>query len=1029
MDLSDNVQKFKIGSEVQLISDSTRIGVVVDVECFHGGLWYYCVNFGGDRKVVPETDLLPHVLRQKPVDKLHIGKLGNCDEFKRNILYQKLSKLNILTNNVYAFNVSRTIFYPYQFKPLLKFIESANHRILIADEVGLGKTIEAGLIYMELKARQSLNRVLIICPSVLREKWQIEMESRFGEEFKLINGSDLVRIMDKYRELQVNTPIRGIISLESIRQAQVLKKIEDISPDFDLIIIDEAHHMRNPETKQNKIGKALSEGASAMIMLSATPIQLGSGDLFQLLNILDDESFPNLAISEELFKKNEPVVKAQSCISRIPVDINEAIGFIKKSERYLKDSNKPYLHSLCLDILDRMNALRENKKQDDVYRNSLIGIQRETAELNILSHIFNRTRKREVKEKIVLRRSHPINIELTEIERDFYQAVLRFIKAEARQKGKSAFVQQWLICTPLRRVSSCLTAMVEHYRNNLGFIDSDVGEDEEFNENDTTHKYLSSDFTDARNRLKEVIGRWKGTGQDSKFEKFMELIHSIREKRKCKIMVFAFFKDTLRYLQKKLHQEGISLIIMTGDTPRNERGALIEKFKTDSTIEVLLSSRVGSEGLDFQFCDTMFNYDLPWNPMEVEQRIGRLDRIGQESAVINIYNFYIENTIEEKILHRLYERIGIFERSIGDLEPIIGGEIKELVSELISNDLSSEEEEERIERSARIIENKRKEIEALEKKATHFIGVDSYFDEEIDRIKRTKRYITSAQLMCFIFDFLKNKCPHTRVEYYGIKLVGKIYPDAQLQRVISDAGKTSELSRFFGSEGIEFTFDSDKAFQNRHFEFFNNAHPLTTVILDYYRKSELKFNNAYHVVLKTGEIRSGMYFYFIFRLKIMAARPSNTLEAVFVDSDSGKMYSGEDAEIILGEMVEKGDNAIHSNFEIEENFLKTTYEQVKSTFMSRLDRLRNEVQKNNDIMVEGRIGSLKMTYNKKIQQKQKQLDKGEMENKDQRWLNMLRAQVKRWGHELQVLIEKEETKKRVSVEYEEVAAGIVEISK
>jgi len=1018
-------QKFKRGSEVQLISDSTKIGVIVDVDCFHGGLWYYLVNFGGDRKVIPETDLLPYLPDQGPVEILETGQLGNCDEFKRNILYQKLSKLNILTNNIYAFNVSRTIFYPYQFKPLLKFIESPNNRILIADEVGLGKTIEAGLIYMELKARQVLNRVLVICPSGLRIKWKFELERRFGEEFQLLNSTDFLRFIEKYQEFHAAVSLKGIIALESIRQENVLRRLEEVRPDFDLIIIDEAHHMRNVNAKQHKVGKLLGEGADAMIMLSATPMQLGSEDLFRLLNILDEDNFPNFSIAEELFRKNEPIVKAQACISRIPADIPKAIGFLRQVERYLERANKPYFYSVCLDVLDRMYKLKEKNETDPDYRNAIIKLQRDVAELNILSYIFNRTKKREVKEKIVIRRSFPIKIVLSPVEREFYEAVLNFIKAEARCRGLSSFVQQWLICTPLRRVSSCIAAMVEYYKNHLGFDRDDRGEDEEFDE-DGNNKYFD-DFIETRNRLRNVIEKWHGNKEDSKFEQFKRVIQSIREKEKTKIIVFAFFKDTLRYLHKRLNEEGIRSLIITGNIPNKERLSLIEKFRTDDSIEVLLSSRVGSEGLDFQFCDTMFNYDLPWNPMEVEQRIGRLDRIGQLSSVIRIYNFYIENTIEEKILNRLCERIGIFERSIGELEPIIGTEIKSLITDLISKDLTPEEESERIERSARIIENKRQELEHLEKKATQFIGVDGYFEEEINRIRRTKRYVTSEQLRYFIFDFFRNHCSYTRFEYDAEKKCGRIYPDSQLQRVISEFGKASELNRFFSSEGVEITFDSDFAFQNPHIEFLNNSHPLVHVILEYYQKAKLKFNNAYHIVLKTNKLKPGYYFYFVFRLRIRAARPSNTLEAIFVDSTLKEVYSGEDAEILLGEMIENGENAESSNFEINKSFLNIIYQKAKTVFLERLNKLREEVTRNNNLLVEGRIESLRMTYIKKINQKQKQLDKGERDHKDPRWLNMLRIHIERLNNELRVAIEKEESKKIVSVEHEEVAAGILEV--
>lgn len=299
---------------------------------------------------------------------------------------------------------------------------------------------------------------------------------------------------------------------------------------------------------------------------------------------------------------------------------------------------------------------------------------------------------------------------------------------------------------------------------------------------------------------------------------------------------------------------------------------------------------------------------------------------------------------------------------------------------------------------------------------------------EIDRIRRTKRYITSEQLTCFIFDFLKSFCPNTRFEYDNSAKKGKIYSDNQLQKIISEAGKSSELSMFFGAEGVGFTFDSDFAFQNQHFEFLNNSHALTNVIMEYYKKAELKFNNAYHVILKTDKVQPGIYFYFVFRLKIRAAKSRNTLEAIFIDKDLKDICSGEDAEVLVGEMIENGMNAEISNFDIEENYISTAYQKAEVIFIQRLNNLRDEVTRNNNLLVEGRVASLKMTYNKKIKQKQKQLLKGEREKKDQRYLNMLTGHIKRWTNELQTAVEKEEGKKTVSVEYDEIAAGVLEVS-
>jgi len=1023
-----NEPKFKVGAEVQKVSDSTKVGVVVEIDCFHGGIWYYRVSFGGERKIVPEPDLIPYLPESKPSDILKIGKLGNYDEFQRNIVYQKLSKVNILTNNIYAFNVSRTIFYPYQFKPLLKFLESSNNRILIADEVGLGKTIEAGLIYMELKARQKLHRVLVVCPSGLKEKWKTELENRFGEEFSLLSSSDLIKFMDKYIDFQSRAHLKGIIALESIRQDNVLEKLQEVAPDFDLVIIDEAHHMRNVETRQHRVGKILGQNTESMAMLSATPVHLASEDLFRLLNILDEDNFSSLPIAEELFTKNEPVIKAQACISGIPANIGKAIEYIKDTEDYLKNANKPYLYSLCQDVLDKMSLLKERGINDPNYRRNLIEIQREVSELNIFGHIFNRTRKREVKEKIVSRRSYPIKIQLSDLEREFYNAVLHFVKMEARKRSNSAFIRQWLICTPLRRVTSCMSAMVEYYRRNLGCDETDIGDDDYVTELENG-KGSNTGLAEAQDRLKTVIRSWGGTKEDSKFRKFKEVIDSIKAKEgRCKIMVFAFFKDTLRYLKTQLDASGYKTILITGDTPHEERYGLIDKFRGDTSIEILLSSRVGSEGLDFQFCDTMVNYDLPWNPMEVEQRIGRLDRIGQRSSIIRIYNFYIEETIEERILDRLYERIGIFEKSIGELEPIIGEEINILVSELISKDLDPQEETQRIERSARIIENKRQELERLEKKSSQFIGVDNFFDEEIDRIRRTKRYITSEQLIKFVFDFLKHSCPRTRIEYDDKVKNGKFYPDSRFQSLITEYGKSSELPNFFSEDGVRVTFDSDFAFQNSEVEFINSTHALVNLVIEFYKNRELKFNNAYHIILKSDKVKPGQYFYFVFRLRITAAKESNTLEAMFIDQELNAVCVDEDSEILLGEMLENGKNAELNSFDIDSEFADKAYRISKSLFMDRLESVRKQAERNNNLLIEGRIASIKMAHEKRISQKQRQLDKGKTEAKDKRYIIMLESEIRRLTKELESAVADEESKRTVSVEYDEVAAGILEIS-
>jgi superfamily II DNA/RNA helicase len=261
--------------------------------------------------------------------------------------------------------------------------------------------------------------------------------------------------------------------------------------------------------------------------------------------------------------------------------------------------------------------------------------------------------------------------------------------------------------------------------------------------------------------------------------------------------------------------DGIGVVAISGDTAVDDRPAAIARFRDDPDTRVMVSSRVGSEGLDFQFCSTMVNYDLPWNPMEVEQRIGRLDRIGQEADTIVIFNLWTKNTIEERILARLYDRIGIFERSIGGLETILGEVTAGLQRQLIRTELTDEEAAEVVEQAARVIEQRRQAVGDLEASAAAFVGVDTFFDEEVAAIKSKRRFVTGDQLRRFLTDFLRAEAPRTRLEYNDDTKLGSMTPDETLRQFLKRSGRGGDAVALVGSGGnaIPITFDSQTAFR------------------------------------------------------------------------------------------------------------------------------------------------------------------------------------------------------------------------
>ena len=1019
--------KFKIGNEIQSVNDPSRSGTVVEICEIHAGIQYYRVNFGaGRRPVIGEVDLRPYIPSSTPSNNLYQGKIDGYQEFQRLMTFQRLLRDYPLRNNIYAFNASRTRFFPYQFKPLLKFLDSPKHRMLIADEVGLGKTIEAGLILTELKARHTVQRVLVVCPAGLTGKWRLELKQRFGEDFEILNAQKFMNFLESYEESPYIS-LSGIISLESIRQQRILETLEVLSPSFDLVIVDEAHHMRNFGRKQRKAGIFLSSSADAMLLLTATPIHLGNENLYSLLNILDDEEFPDFYTVEYRFQSNEPIVHAQVCMGQIPPNVEDAQKLIMQFGKSTFAESRPQY----FEVLDKLKELGDNGVDKHQSMRFILDIQKNLAELNLLSHIFNRTKKREVQTNMSVRRAYSLKIQLTVIERKFYDAVTDYVRDESSRTTDANYIERWILHMPQRRMASSIPAMVEHYRDHLGLSTEDFSEDHELIDEsaDNINKEEFS-FQTAEERLRTIIEAWPTNGSDSKYNKFIEILRDLRKQDgSLKIMIFAFFKGTLKYLHRNLTMDGFNSEIISGDVHPDDRIDIVRKFREDSRLEILLSSKVGSEGLDFQFCDTLFNYDLPWNPMEVEQRIGRLDRIGQESKFIRIYNFWIKNTIEERILKRLYLRIGIFEKSIGELELILGDELSTLERDILSKKLTKEDEEELIEQKAQAIERRAKELENLEKKSAEFIGTDQFFDEEIQKIKLRRRYITDEQMRRFFVDFIRINCPKTHLNYNPENKQGKLRPDEGMRSLLSEYDKTGETLRFLNIIGDEFpiTFDSQIAFENPNIEFISVLHPLTQAISRYYSEKFANRSNVHHVVLKTDKLRPDFYIYFVFRLRVQSARSRNTLEMIILDQNLNMPVPEEDMETIFGEMVEGGEDSKGRGYEVDKLWAGRACKQAEKAFLERIARIRKEEAKNNDAFINLRLESLKRSYGKNLEIKRNLLERAEQQHKKEHYIRMLKGSIRNLEFELKEKKKRLENQRIIEVEYDEISAGILEI--
>lgn len=1019
--------KFQPLDQVQSTADTSQIGTIIKVLSKHAGMQYYVVDYGGGQRVtVAESNLRPYMDSQNPGENLLAGLLGGYQGFQRLVTHLRLLREHTLRNNIYAFNASRTRFFPYQFKPLLKLLDSTRHRLLIADEVGLGKTIEAGLILTELMARQYLQRVLVVCPSNLTGKWRLELRNRFGEDFEIVKSARFLDFLEDYEDRPERTHIKGIISLESIRRNSVLDRMDALAPDFDLVIVDEAHHMRNFSTKQRQAGVLLGQGAGTMLMLTATPIHLGNENLFSLLNILDEEDFPDMYTVDKRFQNNEPIVLAQICVGQVPPNIEKALELLE-GIRYAPEITE---NPLYFEVIASLKDFKSGDRTESDKMRILLEIQRDLSELNLIGHIFTRTRKREVQEHVAERQAFPLRLKFTEAEQQFYRAVTAYVREESKRRTDSPIIRQWILNTPQRRVASSIPAMVRHYQNHLGLDREDLSEDLDTSSMEGVSSQ-AGELEVARRHLQQIVADWPVDGPDSKYEKFIEILRQLKSKEgNIKVVVFAFFKATLNYLLERLRKDGICAVLISGDVDADERPGIIERFRTDPEVEVLLSSRVGSEGLDFQFSNTLFNYDLPWNPMEVEQRIGRLDRIGQESKIIRIYNFSIEGTIEQRILERLYDRLDIFRRSIGELEAILGDKLQDLERDLLVQDLSPEEEERRIVETAMVIEQRLNDLEQLENETAQFLGVDQYFEEEVRKIKDCRRYITGEQLRRFYVDFIRHTCPRTKLEYDIDTNTGKLYPDEKLRTFITHQRASGDIIEYLNrsGRGISITFDSQTAFNHPNLDFINILHPLTQAISRYYGQNPDQLSNAHHVVLDTQSLQPGFYFYSIFLVRTLGARSANTLEMVVLNDQIKEACSQMDAEIVLGEMVEKGEDPVGAGLEIDPQWIQKAYDCADKIFLDRVSAIHDALKRSNDSFVDRRLVSLRRFYNKRIDKQRDLLLRGETAQRQERYLRMLRGTLTRLESELKSKEEELEQKRNVGVHHEGIAAGILEVS-
>jgi len=903
-----------------------------------------------------------------PVDLLSKGRIGRVSDLRGNLTFIRLN--GRLANLIYSMDTTNTDFYPFQFKPVLNFIDSPTGGLLIADEVGLGKTIEAGLIWTELRSRFEARRLMVLCPAVLQEKWQFELLDKFGIDAQIVNSKDTLRHFQDYR-LGNRHDFAIICSMQGLRPhkgwdkenseandfasqlSRFLKENEYDDPLINLLIIDEAHYLRNPKSMTSKLGKLVSDISDYKVFLSATPIHLKSHDLYQLLSILDEDTFYRPVVFDEILKANEPLIKARELLLRFnwKKDVIEDV-FNEIKERLILATKHPFL-SENRQLAYLINSLSSEKILSD--KESRAELAERLERINLLSHVVNRTRKRDVSEFRVIREAVPEKVDMTAAEADFYQKVTDLVREYAKKNlGNEGF----LTVMPQRQMSSCMPAALESWINRiepeLEQLEEDTGGDESDNEEIGP---LTRLLVEQASKLGDLETLYN---DDSKYKRLKHILtNHLRKHPKDKIVLFAYFKSTLRYLERRLSLDGIKCTTLMGGMPYSKYD-IIEKFAKPSGPNVLLSSEVASEGVDLQFAYILINYDLPWNPMKVEQRIGRIDRLGQESKKIFIWNLFYNNTIDDRIYNRLYVRLKIFEHSLGDLEAVIGEKIQKLTWDLLSQPLTQEEEEEMIIQTENAVSNLHVTEERLENEASNLIAYGEYILHQVRAAQELQRTISSRDLWIFVRDFFDQEyegCEfiqqNTNELLFDIKLSNNAKYDLDMYIQSKKLFGQTKLTNI-GQQKIRFLlYNKTIRNTNPNLEIINQFHPMVRFIADKIKELGKKYYSPVGVQIDQsviGNLNKGIYAFAIQLWSLEGVRDIEKLNyEISCLSNEINEINPEQAEKLIVSAALEGNDWLTTKQEIEiqkaVTLVNTCIERSENKYIKYVQDVQNE---NND---------------------------------------------------------------------------------
>lgn len=915
-----------------------------------------------------------------PVDRMEAGELSRTHEFNLRSAAADMWARN-RSEELVSLAHARVDLKPHQVSAAHRVVSEFPHRFLLCDEVGLGKTIEAAMVLKELRARGDARRVLILVPPGLQRQWQFELKTKFGEVFSIFNR-------DTIRALRLETNVHNpwadnhsVITSHSFAAYSEERIKEIASVPWDLVIVDEAHHARRQRqgksfrmTQLYRLVRELTTppefSQRSVLFLTATPMQLQRHELFSLVEMLHHTLFA----SEDDFDRH---LNARSGVSRLAEELD---GVLPAKPLEL-------VGTLPDDWFDRTARLLECDP-DDV-RDRLADpadLLDEIRSRHRLSEVMLRNR-RAVVGGFMPRHARHWELELspheTEIQDKMEQIIHEgFVVATQQRRNAVGFLmttwQKMLASSSLalrRSLERRCARLAE--ADTVDRLSQEMLDDylnEEFDENDV-EGYVKEAINGEIERLQDIIDQLKGITVDAKAAALIANLQDIfAEDPEGKVLIFTQFRDTQSMLQGLISEQGWTAHLFHGGLNVAEKDRAVEQFRNGAGPQVLISTEAGGEGRNLQFAHLLVNYDLPWNPMRVEQRIGRVDRVGQEHPVL-VFNFHVRGSIESRILEVLDQRINLFEDSIGGLEPILGDAEDDIRAAMrlaaADRDRALQEVGERVQR--RVEEARRAESQmedfVLDGRSSYSAGlIEVIHQREASTVAQEdfERMLTALLASVRTYIGPMSDSGERQIQFHP--------PFTEEHRDLLD-----------GDERRRVCFDPRVSVDSAQVEYFGFGHPIVDQLVERATRQTIDGAASVRVVspVSVPNVRPGWQFNWL--LTAGGSRPSESVVSIFVDDDGVCDLDLGVALLMRSRALHGSEQPANPEFTPQMASLRAAYAASERTIIEQRDSLYEERRTQSLERRDTDIGRIERFYRNRAQAAQRRLDD------DRRTLQRLQA--------------------------------------